>query len=201
MLPKPTDRKFKKKVFEDLINTGQFIYQIGESEILRKPSKRVPAKSITTPEFKSKVSYAKSCLRKYRKLTGMGRGIAAPQVGIAERFFVIWVNDKPEIFINPNITKESNEKYLYPEVCMSAAPLLAPVVRPAWIEFEYLNEKGEKKIWNTKDDTKSGRMLNRVFEHEIDHLEGIINIDRVSPKELIFDLDPAKKKLSKFKKV
>ncbi|MBP9719475.1 MAG: peptide deformylase, partial [Candidatus Levybacteria bacterium] len=94
------------------------------------------------------------------------------------------------IIINPVITKKSKDLYRYPEICMSANPLIAPVVRPAWIEFSYLDEHGKEQLWETKDDTKEGRLYNRVFQHEIDHMDGIINIDKVQSNELIFESDP-----------
>lgn len=215
----PPFRKQKIKVFDNFSKTGQFVYSIGESPILRRKSKPVPVRTINTLEFQEKLRYLKKCLRRYKKLTGLGKGIAAPQVGISERFFIVWIslphvipaeagirkkdspfqgNDKILVVINPKIINASKKLLSYPEVCMSAYPLIARVVRPSWIEFEYLDEKGNKKIWNVKSDTKVGRMLNRVFEHEIDHLEGIINIDRVPSKDLEFSLS---KRKAKFKKV
>ncbi len=73
---------------------------------------------------------------------------------------------------------------------MSASPIIVPVVRPSWIEFEYYDENGKKQIWNTKDDTKTNRIYNRVFQHEIDHMNGTINIDLVNSSELILKSDP-----------
>jgi len=190
---KPPFRKYKKDIFGDAVTTGQFIYQIGESDILRKPSQEVLVKEINSEVSQKKIAYVKRCLRKYRKLTGVGRGIAAVQIGIAERFAVIYMSEiagKMLVIINPVITRSSKKFLKYPEMCMSANPIIAPVVRPAWIEFEYYNEKSEKKLWQTKDETKEGRLYNRVFQHEIDHMEGIINIDAVDSNKLIFQSDP-----------
>lgn len=200
----PPFRKYKQVVFGNVVTTGQFIFQIGEYEALRQPSTPVSLQEITTKEFQRKISYLKRCQRRYRKLTGMGRGITAVQVGIAERFSVIYM---PElvgellIIINPQVTKRSKILLRYPEICMSANPIIAPVIRPSWIEFSYYDENGEKKFWQTKDDTKEGRMYNRLFQHEIDHMDGIINIDTVSGKDLIFDLDPTFYGKAKFEKV
>lgn len=175
----------------DVSLLADFIYQIGESENLRKQSKEVPLAKLTSPEMIQKFRYLKKCLLTYRKKTGYGRGIAAVQIGIPERFAVIYYNEKPLIIINPTITKSSKKNYRYSEMCMSAFPIVAPVVRPSWIEFTYYDECGDKKQWDTKDNTDEGRMYNRVFQHEIDHMEGIINIDRVdSPRDLIMQSDP-----------
>ena len=131
--------------------------------------------------------YLKSCLVKYRKITGYGRGITAVQVGITECFSIIYMG-KGEMMalINPTVTKQSSEMLKYPEICMSAAPAIAPVVRPSWVEVEYFDEEGKKQIWQEKD-----KMYNRVIQHEIDHMLGIINIDRVQSKEIKFESDPS----------
>lgn len=200
----PPFRKHKKKVFSQIIETGKFIYQIGESPLLRKLSKDVSLAEIGSNEFRRKIEYAKRCLKRFRKLTGMGRGITAVQVGISERFSVIYM---PEVkgkilpIINPKIVKQSTKLLRYPEICMSANPIIVPVVRPAWIKFEYYDEQGNKQYWNRKDDTKEGRIYNRVFQHEIDHMDGIINIDKVSSKDIILESDPNFYNTAKFEEV
>ncbi len=199
---RPPFADFKKEVFANASKVADFVYQIGESSILSKPSKIVPAGKIKSPEMKEKIKYLKNCLTRYRKLTGYGRGITAVQVGIPERFSVIYTPEKLIVIINPQIIKKSKTLLKYSEMCMSANPIIAPVVRPAWIEFEYLDENGEGQIWNTKDNTDLSRMMNRVFQHEIDHMDGIINIDLVNlPKELILESDPGYYNQAKFEKV
>lgn len=190
--PKPAPfSKFKKENLKKSILVTNFIYQLGEYPQLRQPSKEVSIRDIRSKAMQKKVAYLKKCLIDYRRKTGYGRGIAAVQVGIPERFAVIYCEEKQVVIINPQITKASKKKYKYSEMCMSASPIIAPVVRPAWIEFLYSDENGEEKVWDTKDDTQNGKMINRVFQHEIDHLDGIINIDLVSsPKELILFSDP-----------
>ncbi len=200
---KPTSapfRRHKVKVFENAGKVASFIYQIGESEDLRKPSKEIPVNKITSAEYQKKFKYIRNCLRKYRKLTGMGRGITAVQVGIPERFSVVYTKEKLIIIINPKITKASYEKLKYPEMCMSANPVIVPTTRPSWIEFEYFDEQGKLQKWATKDNTKQGKILNRVFQHEIDHMEGIINLDRGNPKEFILESDPSFYENAKFEK-
>lgn len=199
----PPFREHKKKVYSRIISVCDFIYQIGELEALRKSSKPVPSKIIKTKVFQAKLSYLKKCLLKYRQLTGMGRGISAVQVGIPERFSVIYTGTKnePMVIINPKITKKSQKFLRYPEICMSASPLIAPVVRPAWIEFEYLNEKGERCFWETKANSKKGKIYNRVFQHEIDHMSGIINIDMAESRELTLESDPKDDDSAEFEKV
>lgn len=217
-------RKYKKIVFERVIKVAPFVFQIGEYPELRIPSKEVAVSTIKGLEFQKKIAYMKSAFKKYRKLTGYGRGITGVQLGIPERISVIVMskhllssradslaanhvaistkkiaspakrdrNDNYDllVIVNPTITKRSKKLLKYPEICMSANPIIAPVIRPSWIEFEYYDENAKKQVWNTKDDTKEGRIHNRVFQHEIDHMDGIINIDHVESKELIFESDP-----------
>src|SRR5205814_9459462 len=133
----------------------------------------MPIEKIKAKEMKDKIKFIKACMRKYRRITSVGRGITAVQIGIPERFSVVYTPEKLIVIINPKIKKFSKEKYSFPEICMSVTPIVAPTIRPGWIEFEYFDEFGEKKYWDTKDKTKQGRILNRVFQHEIDHMEGL----------------------------
>lgn len=189
----PPYRRYKKAMHEDPIVTGRFIYQIGESDNLRQESSSVPIDKITSPEYQKKIAYLRKCILDYKKLTNKGRAIAAVQVGIPEHMIVVLTPERKQktwILINPVITNKSHTILRYPEMCMSCNSMIATVDRPAWIEFTYYDENGEKHIWNTKDNTKRGRMYNRVLQHEIDHLHGIINIDLVPSRELIFISDP-----------
>lgn len=188
----------------DPVVTGQFIYQIGESENLRKPSLPVTLEKLQSDEYKAKIAYLKKCMLRYRKLTKKGRAIAAVQVGIPEQIIVVYTpekQDKTWILINPKVEKRSEKMLEYPEMCMSANSLIATVKRPAWIECSYYDEQGKKYYWNTKDITKRGQMYNRVLQHEIDHIHGIINIDLVPSKSLIFISDPKFYARTTFKEV
>lgn len=188
----PPFRRAKQKVFLETAVTGQFIYQLGEG-MLRKSSAQVKPKDISSKAFQKKLRFVEQCLLKYRQLTGMGRGISAVQVGIQECFTIIYMPENKSgfmIMINPVIMKRSEKKLRYPEICMSAHPLVAPVVQSEWVEVEYYDELGDKQYWAQKSNTKQGRIYNRVLQHEIDHLNGIINIDRVAAKDIIFALDP-----------
>jgi peptide deformylase len=188
----PPFAKFKSRTLKSLAKTSSFIYSLGESPILREKSKEVPVKDIRSPGMQMKFKYLKDCILRYRKLTGFGRGLTAVQVGIAERFSVVYTPDrKLMMIINPKITQVSKSKLKYPEVCMSFMPVIVPVTRPSWIEFDYYDTNGNLRHWQEKDDTGKGKILNRLFQHEFDHMDGIFNIDRVeSAKELILDVDP-----------
>lgn len=189
----PPFRKFKKSVFLQHAQTSQFIHQLGELNTIRSTSKKIPVKDITSEDMRQKIAYLKKCMMKYRRITGVGRGIAAVQVGIPECFAVIYIPDKKEklmTIINPVVIKRSKKKLRFPEGCMSEGPLFAPVVRPSWIEFEYYDEQGKKHYWDTKDEDPKRILYNRVFQHEIDHMDGIIFLDKANLKELVLESDP-----------
>ena len=81
---------------------------------------------------------------------------------------------------------------------MRMNPVIVPTVRPSWIEFDYYDEKGKLNRWKDKKDL----ILNRVFQHEIDHMEGTINIDKIKDNTKIFlESDPEFYTSAKFEKV
>jgi len=182
----PPAREFKEKTLKELSKTASFIYQVGESTLLRKKSLLVNVASIPFPEFQAKISYLRKCLVDYRHLTGKGRGIAAVQVGIPEQFLIFYRENKFVTMINPKVISRSREMYVYPEICMSANNLIASVIRPSWVEVEYRDEAGALCVWKVKATAKQGMIENRIIQHEIDHLGGIINIDLVNSSELTF---------------
>lgn len=116
-----------------------------------------------------------------------GVGLAAPQVGILLRIFVIqderldakgeWVVCEPEIIINPMLSKPSPEKEVMQEGCISLPGLYVDVLRPQTIHIRYQNVKGE---WI--EELLEGFRA-RVMMHENDHLNGVLTIDRIDKKE------------------
>ena len=104
-----------------------------------------------------------------------GVGIAAPQVGISKRIFIASPNAKPgeeKVFINPVIFKTVGEQVGL-EGCLSLPDVSGEVRRAKKIEFEYLDLDGKKKQGEACD------FMARIFQHELDHLDGKLLIDRV----------------------
>jgi peptide deformylase len=105
-----------------------------------------------------------------------GIGLAAPQVGVSKRLFIVSLDDEPlRIFINPRIVASSKETCEYEEGCLSFPGLYFGVVRPSAVDIEALDMQG--KPFKLSADG----LLARVIQHEYDHLDGILFIDRVSP--------------------
>jgi peptide deformylase len=105
---------------------------------------------------------------------GKGVGLAGPQVGLLKRIFVTHAEgDRSRVFINPSRIWTSQEQVRCEEGCLSVQGLWADVVRPEAIKIQAWNEKGRAFTLEV-----SG-MLARVIQHEYDHLEGILFIDRL----------------------
>jgi len=101
-----------------------------------------------------------------------GAGLAAPQVGQSLRICTIQCDGEIFVLINPKITAYSREKEINEEGCLSFPGKFIPVKRSTKIKARYLDEKGnEIKI-------KAEGMLARIIQHETDHLNGVLFIER-----------------------
>jgi peptide deformylase len=106
-----------------------------------------------------------------------GVGLAGPQIGLMKRIFVVHIEgDEQRIFINPSILETSHETAKYEEGCLSVPGVYANVIRSESIKMQAWNEKGRPFTIET-----SG-LLARVIQHEYDHLDGILFIDRIPEK-------------------
>jgi len=106
-------------------------------------------------------------------VASQGLGLAAPQVGELKRLIVIEGEEKPQILINPKILNSGSKTEILEEGCLSFPELFLKIKRPKEIEVEFRNLQGEKiKV-------KATGMLARVIQHEIDHLDGILILDKI----------------------
>ncbi len=106
-----------------------------------------------------------------------GIGLAAPQVGVLRRVVVIDVSEeknRPLRLVNPRILWRSEETATAEEGCLSLPDLYAEVRRPAEVAVAYLDEQGREQRLRAEG------TLARCLQHEIDHLDGVLFIDRVS---------------------
>lgn len=105
-----------------------------------------------------------------------GVGLAAPQIGILRRVIVVDIGEGPIALINPEIIEQDGQ-YVDIEGCLSVPEKTGKVVRPNRVKVKYLDLDGiEKTIEGTQ-------LLARVLCHEIDHLNGILFIDRIQETE------------------
>lgn len=101
-----------------------------------------------------------------------GMGLAAPQVGKSMRLCVVKFDRKTYVLINPEIKSRSIRTEFFEEGCLSFPGQFMPIKRAKKIKVIALDRKGEKI------EIKADGMLARAFQHEIDHLDGILFIDR-----------------------
>lgn len=111
-----------------------------------------------------------------------GRGLAAPQVGVAERLFVMdagWKDGAPapRVCINPEIAGRSGTQASGPEGCLSIPGVTARVARAEWIVLRWNDETGAVHQQRLEGFEAI------CAQHEIDHLDGIVIFDRVAPEE------------------
>jgi peptide deformylase len=102
-----------------------------------------------------------------------GVGLAATQVGVLDRIFVWEVEERHGAVVNPVIVERSDNEEEDEEGCLSLPGLLFPVRRNARVVIEGLDENGDAIR------LEGSELLARVFQHEIDHLDGVLFIDRL----------------------
>ena len=106
----------------------------------------------------------------------VGIGLAAPQVGISLRLIVVADEEGRDVqaLLNPAIVEQGGET-TGEEGCLSIPGVFAPVVRSAWVKVEARDVHGQPLAINARG------LRARVLQHEIDHLDGVLFIDRVDP--------------------
>lgn len=154
-----------------------------DNPILRQKARDVPISQITKPEIQKIISEMKDALATQDD----GVAIAAPQIGEPLRIFVVSgkilaaqnkknkianIDTSDLVFINPKIVKLSRKKDFMEEGCLSVRWLYGKVKRSENATVEAYNEKGQKITRGA-----SG-LLAQIFQHEVDHLEGVLFIDK-----------------------
>ena len=106
-----------------------------------------------------------------------GVGLAAPQVDISKRFFVVIADDDVRrVFINPQIISTSGDLVDYEEGCLSLPKIYENIKRPSQVTVQALNENGKPFT------IEADGLLARIIQHENDHLNGIVFIDKGDPE-------------------
>jgi len=105
-----------------------------------------------------------------------GVGLAAPQVGVQQRFFVYDYDDEPGVILNPTIV-ESRGEFAFVEGCLSVPGLSWEIVRPAEIHVRGFDLDGNQVDLELDD------YAARVFQHEIDHLDGVLLVEHLSDEQ------------------
>jgi len=149
------------------------ILQLG-NPLLRQ--KAVAADDATSREIRALIQDLADTLAHWRSKTGYGRGIAAPQLGVLQRVIFLKLPEaEPWPLINPEIIQGSAEKIVVWDACLSFLSIFMQVERHRRITIRYQNLSGDTLEFDAGDD----RNLSELLQHEIDHLDGILAIDRV----------------------
>ena len=149
------------------------------NSILRTKTKNVTYQTIRSKEFQNLIRQMVYTMRR----TG-GVGIAAPQIGKSLRVAVMemrptktrpgLVHKGPLTIINPKILRRSSSSATDWEGCLSFPGPFGRVPRARWIDVEYVNESGEK----TRE--RFSGLWARIFQHELDHLDGVVYTERMT---------------------
>jgi peptide deformylase len=151
------------------------IAQLGQP-VLRHPACEVPVEHIASDDFRRLVSEMVATLR-----DAGGVGLAGPQVFASYRVFLALLPRGPEgdglaleVFVNPRIVWSSAEQSAAWEGCLSFPELHVLVTRPRGVRIEYLDQSGQPHV------LELAGFPARVIQHEYDHLDGILTIDRAA---------------------
>jgi peptide deformylase len=158
---------------------------------LRQVAEPFPESEIGSESFNNLVNDLKDTL----KATGNGIGLAAPQINVSYRVAIIDI-PSPEtrygtvtplpctVYVNPVITVLDDHREGYWEGCLSVPDMKGYVERPQHIKVEYLNERGEPESVELEG------FLATVFQHEFDHLDGVLYVDRLKDTRMFaFDAE------------
>ena len=155
---------------------------------LRTKAALVEAAEVTTPAFQQLLDDMLQTM-----YDAPGIGLAASQVDVHKRFMVIDVSEEhnePQVFINPRIVNASESGRVYQEGCLSVPGIYADVTRADSIVVRFLDRQGKQQELAAED------LLATCIQHEMDHLDGKLFIDYLSPlkREMV------RKKLAKSRK-
>lgn len=137
------------------------------------PVLKTLAASITNIDGKL-VSLAENMLHIMYEAPGLG--LAGPQIGVQKQIFVYDVDDDPQVILNPTIVESSGE-WVYDEGCLSIPGLFVEMLRPKAVLVRGLTLDGDEI------EVEADELLARLFQHEIDHLQGVLMFDRMLPDQ------------------
>ena len=135
--------------------------------VLRKPTKRVTE---VTDELRQLIADMFETM-----YAAEGIGLAAPQVGRTERLAVVDVEGNKFTMINPEVIERTGDIDKAEEGCLSIPDIYGDVERPFTVTIRAMNENGEQY------EATASELLGRCFQHEIDHLDGKLFLDYLSP--------------------
>src|SRR5215204_1173267 len=132
-----------------------------------------PVADPAAPEIATLIDDLRDTLAHWKATTTYGRGIAAPQIGVLQR--VVFLNvDRPWPLVNPRIAGRSDETMVCWDACLCFLSIFFQVTRHQWIDVRFQDLSG---AWH---DMRADGDLSELLQHEIDHLDGILALDRMT---------------------
>lgn len=150
----------------DVLLLGDPRLRVRSSEVERYDREAFDALAVTLDEF--------------RRTHGFGRAISATQIGIARRFIAVNLGKGTFFVVNPVVTWRSEETFTMWDDCMSFPDLLVRVERVKSLSLEYVDEFGKARTWAELDQAAA-----ELLQHEIDHLDGVLAVDRAVDREAL----------------
>lgn len=137
------------------------------NDFLRKKTKKI--KDPQAPEIQELILDMLETMEN----KGNALGLAAPQVGSSVKLCMVKISGKTHILINPKIKRKSWKKEITEEGCLSFPGKFIPIKRHKKVTVASLDKNGKKLV------IKADGLLSRALQHEIDHLDGVLFIDKV----------------------
>ena len=153
------------------------ILQLGDPR-LRWPSR--PVEDARDPSVRRTLERLQRTLAAFRAQHGFGRAIAAPQLGTRRRLVAFDLGDGPRALVNPRIASRSDSTFQLWDDCLCFPDLLVRVRRARSITLEFEDEAGRTQRWSDLEPAES-----ELFQHELDHLDGVLAVDRAVDGESI----------------
>ena len=155
--------------------------------LLGHRSLRQPCSSVIdrdTETFESACRQLVSTLEHFRASAGFGRGIAAPQIGIPVRLIALNLGTGPFLLCNPRVTLLSDRKFTMWDDCMSFPWLLVRLQRHRDITLQFEDHLGNTHVWTRPEPSTA-----ELVQHEVDHLDGILALDRAQDAQSLLARD------------
>jgi len=153
------------------------ILRLGDPR-LRWPSR--PVEDARDPSVRRTIERLQHTLAAFRARHGFGRAIAAPQLGARRRLVAFDLGEGPRALVNPRIASRSDSTFQLWDDCLCFPDLLVRVRRARSITLEFEDERGHAQRWSDLERSES-----ELFQHELDHLDGVLAVDRAVDAESI----------------
>tara|TARA_Y100000310_G_C20537532_1_gene741613 strand:+ start:300 stop:809 length:510 start_codon:yes stop_codon:yes gene_type:complete len=137
------------------------------SRILKKKTRKIEE---ITPEILALLPQMETAMEK-----NQGIGLAAPQIGVSKQIIIVKGEKKNQAFLNPKIEQKNKKTEIEEEGCLSLPGLFLPIRRSLSISLSCYTKKGQSITIEARG------LAARIFQHEIDHLQGKLIIDRITP--------------------